>query len=1228
MVQHLQAHFLGAKVVNIYDAPSSSQNTNDTLAIKLDVDNSKQFLMIQSGIRFHSMAAESLDFAGTTPSPFCAKLRKHLRNARLAQVTQLGGPHERVVLLGFLGNSSTTSLALVVELYSKGNILLLDAAQQYTILALWRSHVYDKRQNQNDNNDNNTNDEEKFQVRVGKIYPVTYATQATATTTTGDQQQQQQQSSSTGDDDSPAPTSPPDKAVESTTGILSADYLAWIAQQMTTPKQQQQSKKKKDQLTLKSLLLKPSSGVFQYGPAILEHCTCLANLSPHQPLLLPEHLQSIDWSRLRTVLQTEPARILQEITTQPNLPGYLYYKPQESNDNDDTNDTATDTDASSSTPPSPLSSLPHPNKILVEFQPLLLQKHNPLPHIQVSSFNTAVADFFQQLAAQKHAQKAHNAQQAALHKLQKVHDDQAHRLAQLHEHIEDQLARAQVVELYATQVDAAIQVVQSALHAGMDWDQLHEIVRVEQEERHNPIALLIHELQLQDNVMVLALPKEDDGEHDDDTTANTIQVSIDLTDTAHGNASRLFAQYRAAKEKSRKTMEASSQALKAAQATAERQLAAAQEQQQQPLATASFVHKKLWFEKFHWMITSDNYLVLAGKDAHQNETLVKRYLRKGDAYLHADVHGAASVIVRAKRLGPQKGALPISEQALREAGQFTICHSSAWASRVVTSAWWVHQHQVSKTAPSGEYLTTGSFMIRGKKNFLPPVNLEMGLAVLFRLGDAESIARHKNQERRDFMLMSLLEEEDMKEDSKAIGEKKIGGGSNPGKEDGDDEDDQEQPASTSDDVTSKATSDNVESNPAEEVENEADEANSINPEDQDNSNNPPTAPPKRKGLSARDRRLIKKYGSLEKAEQAQAGRNEMMEKAETVSNASSLTNQSPNDDGGDASTSVASVAPTKRGKKSKLKRQKKKYADQDDEDRELALLLLQGSGKKGGHRGNKKRQAAAAAASKTQTDLEVGAATAAVLVKDSAEVASNLPDSVRDTLAECLRDDSNEVVQWENMDPSVLEQLVLLQPEEAQLAAVNRLLSLKEGMKADNVTSSLAGILRTVRKYGHENLNKDETAEEQEIEAESASPVDKSGDDLEWNEVDDDGQEVDDTTELDKLTAKPHPEDVLIQAVPVCAPYSTLSHYQYRVKLTPGNGKRGKASKQCVDMMLKSIPQTPKSNGNHLALQRELIKRINDNDWVQAMISNVKITAPGSSKLIKQQKGKGKKGKR
>ena len=69
------------------------------------------------------------------------------------------------------------------------------------------------------------------------------------------------------------------------------------------------------------------------------------------------------------------------------------------------------------------------------------------------------------------------------------------------------------------------------------------------------------------------------------------------------------------------------------------------------------------------------------------------------------------------------------------------CFSAAWEAKVVTTSWWVESSQVSKTAPSGEYLTTGSFMIRGKKNFLPPLPLVLGFGLLFRLEDG-SVVRY------------------------------------------------------------------------------------------------------------------------------------------------------------------------------------------------------------------------------------------------------------------------------------------------------------------------------------------------------------------------------------------------------------------------------------------------------------------------------------------------------
>jgi len=40
---------------------------------------------------------------------------------------------------------------------------------------------------------------------------------------------------------------------------------------------------------------------------------------------------------------------------------------------------------------------------------------------------------------------------------------------------------------------------------------------------------------------------------------------------------------------------------------------------------------------------------------------------------------------------------------------------------------------VSKQAPTGEYLTTGSFMIRGKKNYLPQTALVFGFGILYKV---------------------------------------------------------------------------------------------------------------------------------------------------------------------------------------------------------------------------------------------------------------------------------------------------------------------------------------------------------------------------------------------------------------------------------------------------------------------------------------------------------------
>jgi hypothetical protein len=45
------------------------------------------------------------------------------------------------------------------------------------------------------------------------------------------------------------------------------------------------------------------------------------------------------------------------------------------------------------------------------------------------------------------------------------------------------------------------------------------------------------------------------------------------------------------------------------------------------------------------------------------------------------------------------------------------------------------------TISSGEFLPSGSFMIRGKKNFVNPPRMEMGCTLLYKMDD-EFVERH------------------------------------------------------------------------------------------------------------------------------------------------------------------------------------------------------------------------------------------------------------------------------------------------------------------------------------------------------------------------------------------------------------------------------------------------------------------------------------------------------
>lgn len=118
-------------------------------------------------------------------------------------------------------------------------------------------------------------------------------------------------------------------------------------------------------------------------------------------------------------------------------------------------------------------------------------------------------------------------------------------------------------------------------------------------------------------------------------------VEIDLDLSAYANARRYFDQKKHASKKEQKTLEASQKALKSAEKKTKQKL-----KEVSVAATINKARKTFWFEKFLWFISSENFLVIGGRDQQQNEMIVKKYMRAGDAYVHADLHGASSIVVK------------------------------------------------------------------------------------------------------------------------------------------------------------------------------------------------------------------------------------------------------------------------------------------------------------------------------------------------------------------------------------------------------------------------------------------------------------------------------------------------------------------------------------------------------------------------------------------------------
>ncbi|CAF1207062.1 unnamed protein product [Rotaria sp. Silwood1] len=537
-----------------------------------------------------------------------------------------------------------------------------------------------------------------------------------------------------------------------------------------------------------------------------------------------------------------------------------------------------------------------------EFHPFLFKQLESKPYLELPTFDRAVDEFFSKLEAQRLEGQVVHKEREALKKLENVKKDHQKRLDELQVAQNEDVRKAYFIEMNADLVTRAMAAINTAVANQMSWPEIEELVD-EAKQSGDPTARAIQSIKFDINHLTLLL-RDPFGDDDDSGKSSNapVKVDVDLSLTAFANAKRYFEHKKQSSQKQMRTLEAGEKAIKSASKRTNELL-----KEVERVATVTKARKVYWFEKFYWFISSDNYIVLGGRDQQQNDLLVKRHLRAGDLYVHADLHGATSVIIK----NPTGNEVP--PRTLQEAGILACCHSAAWEAKVPAPAYWVQHDQVSKTAPTGEYITTGAFMIRGKRNYLPSEPLNFGFALLFKFDESDQPAIDRHSEERK--PKTTLDEQDLKrtsniETQESIEETplEISDGEDEENKDENKPDEQQQPPQEA------------------EEEEEEEEEQTVEETQESVSNLPPASSSSDEDeMSAYpDTQVTYSEGKPIKIDNKQKKEPRMQQKPPVKSN---NANQ-----------------PLKRGQRARLKKIKEKYKDQDEEDRQVRMQLLGSAG--------------------------------------------------------------------------------------------------------------------------------------------------------------------------------------------------------------------------------------------------------------------------------------------
>lgn len=909
----LSQALVGLRLANLYDISSKK------LLLKFAVSGKKEQLIIDSGFRTHLT-----DFTRATaaaPSAFTSRLRKFLKTRRCTSVSQIGT--DRILELQF----GDGLYRLYLEFFAAGNVILTDA--DLKILAILRNvHEGEGQEPQRTGLSYSLQNRQNY----GGVPPLTRDRVRLALQT----------------------------SVEK-------------AEAAATSSKKKQKRKPGDELR-RGL----ATTLEELPPIVVDHAFEVTGFEPtSKPADVLENEALFD--ALFKALE-EARKIVDEVTSSATCKGYIIAKKRDTKDTKEAD------------PAPAVSRTDKAHGLLYEdFQPFLPRRYEKDTEYHVltfDNFNKTIDEFFSSVEGQKLEARLNDREEAAKRKLEAVREIQEQKVEGLRKAQMLNMRKAGAIEANADRVTEAIDAVNGLIYQGMDWVNIGKLIEREQ-KRGNAVAEIIKlPLNLEQNTITLLLAEEvveeeeDEGDEEekgdideeyhtssDDDTDNEemadkrktpdprLVIEINLGLTPFANAREYYDQKKVAAVKEQKTVEHSTTALKSAEKKIAQDLKKGLKQEK---PTLQLTRHLMWFEKFLWFISSDGYLVIGGRDASQNELLYKRHLRKGDVYVHADMHGAASVIIKNNPTTPDA---PIPPSTLSQAGSLSVCSSNAWDSKAGMGAWWVNAEQVSKSAPTGEYLPTGSFMVRGNKNILTPQPLILGFGMMFKISE-ESKANHvkhrlhgADHTRADIATRSSDNRSDTETLKNEVSEAVDGSGQQDDNGDSDDERDDTERQNP------------LQTNPDDEVDDGGDDHSDLDTDhvrdDLRKLSIGDAVEAMMSGALATDvEEGEATAGGLEEdkfvGEEAGAGEAEDTE-SETATEAPSISTVTTSQQTGG---SKQSGAPTKRGQRAKQKKIAAKYKNQDEEDRAMHEELI------GAAKGRQKAEAEAKARLEKQAEEE------------------------------------------------------------------------------------------------------------------------------------------------------------------------------------------------------------------------------------------------------------------